>query len=257
MRLLVFVVCLTVLCCSPVCATIDLDAVCRRAVVSRGDTARLHRVLTKAAAGRPVTIATIGGSITEGSCACTENRYPNQIALWFRATFRHSRVTLVNAGLGGTGSDKGAERYWQDVGRYRPDLVVIEFAVNDICRAEDSVRTSFRSLVKQAYGRPSAYGPAVLLLFTIRNSAGDKWRPAGFVSKEYIHREIGQEFNLPMLSMSQGLWPEVQEGRLNWADYYTTKYGVVDCVHPNDEGHKVIGQVVTRFLESVRQSHSR
>ena len=45
--------------------------------------------------------------------------------------FPASRVETINAGIPATGSDFGAQRVDRDVLVHRPDVVFIEFAVND------------------------------------------------------------------------------------------------------------------------------
>ena len=45
--------------------------------------------------------------------------------------FPHSETRLVNAGLGGTGSLSGAFRVQRDLLQAEPDVVIVEFAVND------------------------------------------------------------------------------------------------------------------------------
>src|SRR5215472_7128613 len=59
--------------------------VLKRSIVSEGDPTRLWRVMFKAKRGEPITVATIGGSITQGSVAQkTANRYANVMAAWWQ-----------------------------------------------------------------------------------------------------------------------------------------------------------------------------
>ena len=50
---------------------------------------------------------------------------------WFQDTFPQAKLTAVNAAIGGTGSDLGALRCAVDVIAQRPDLVFVEFNIND------------------------------------------------------------------------------------------------------------------------------
>jgi hypothetical protein len=103
-----------------------------RSVVSMGSTARLQRVMAKARAGRPIMVGAIGGSITAGCAATTEGgRWVNRVADWWRASFPQSDVEHVNAGIGCTGSDIGVHRVRRHLLVHQPDIVVIEYAVND------------------------------------------------------------------------------------------------------------------------------
>ncbi len=85
----------------------------------------LGRVFTKLKAGRPVTIAYFGGSITAAP------GYRVQVTKWFRDQFPNAEVREVNAAIGGTGSDLGVFRCGVDVAAHDPDLVFVEFNIND------------------------------------------------------------------------------------------------------------------------------
>ena len=105
-----------------------------RGLVSLGNTARLQAVLEKARRGEPITVAAIGGSITAGGAATKDakNRYVNRLAAWFAKNFPKATVRAVNAGIGGTNSYYGAMRLQADVLVHKPDLVVVEYAVNNM-----------------------------------------------------------------------------------------------------------------------------
>ncbi|MEX0670490.1 MAG: SGNH/GDSL hydrolase family protein [Pirellulales bacterium] len=53
------------------------------------------------------------------------------MAAWFREQFSGGNVRVVNAGIGATNSHYGAARVQTDVLARDPDLVIVEFAVND------------------------------------------------------------------------------------------------------------------------------
>ena len=84
-----------------------------------------------------LTVAFIGGSLTEG-CITYEDGKPRSINAWtddvlqFLAE-KYPRKTLraVNAAKGGTNSQYGASRFGYDVEPFAPDLLFIEFSVND------------------------------------------------------------------------------------------------------------------------------
>src|SRR5690606_18279714 len=81
--------------------------------------------LDKAKKGGPLTVAFVGGSITQGNTG-----YRPQAARYLEGLFPQVRFTWINAGVAGTGTDLGAFRLKEQVLRHRPDLVFIEFAVN-------------------------------------------------------------------------------------------------------------------------------
>lgn len=84
-------------------------------------------------AGKPVTIGYFGSSITEGYGASdpATTSWRARTTRYLRERFPGSAVTEINAAIGGTGSDLGAFRCSEDLLSKNPDLVFVEFAVND------------------------------------------------------------------------------------------------------------------------------
>ena len=142
-------------------------------MMSLGNNRRLKNVIRRAQAGEEITIATIGGSITEGAGAKTyQECYASRFAQGFAARYGAgdgSNVRLVNAGVGGTPSTFGLMRYQRDiVDRVQdadglPDLVIVEYSVNDY--QEPTKHRCFESLVKTILSQPNS--PAVILLFAV------------------------------------------------------------------------------------------
>lgn len=110
--------------------------------------------LAKARAGQPVTVAYFGGSITaQGSDVTKKGGWRVKTTQWLREKFPQTRVTEVNAAIGGTGSGLGVYRYGHDVLVHNPDLVFVEFACNDGgdgCNVKETLR-NFEGIVRQTW----------------------------------------------------------------------------------------------------------
>ena len=212
------------------------QAILDRSLVSTGDTSRLNRVLAKAARGEKMVVGVIGGSITQGAKATVaERRYPNVVAQWWRATFPKSEVTLVNAGIGATGSNYGSLRVERDLLSKNPDFVIVEYSCNDPDVQMSAV--TLEGLVRQILKAPSA--PAVMLLFMTRKDGGNT---------QDWHVKVGEHYHLPMVSFRDGIWPGCKSGELKVEDF------LADQVHPNDFGHGVAASCVTHLLELARKA---
>ncbi|MBR5116585.1 MAG: SGNH/GDSL hydrolase family protein, partial [Lachnospiraceae bacterium] len=93
---------------------------------------RMKRFVKRAAAGEELVVAFFGGSITQGSLASTEETcYAYLFYTMLKERYPQAKLTYVNAGIGGTGSHYGAMRVREDLLQHRPDLVVLDFSVND------------------------------------------------------------------------------------------------------------------------------
>lgn len=209
------------------------DKMYERALLNEGNRSRLAAAMKKAANGEPVTIGVIGGSITQGSLASNQaNCYAELFHKYWTEKFPNSEITFVNAGIGGTNSYLGVHRADKQLLSYKPDAVIVEFSVNDTDKVMN--KYSYDSLVRKILNNDG--DPAVILLFTTQEDG---------TSLQDVHKEIGLAYDLPMLSYREVVYPEVAAGTLDWKSISP------DNIHPNDAGHSLIGQLLSRYLDSV------
>ena len=209
-----------------------------RGMTNIGDTARLVRVMRKAAAGEEITIGFIGGSITVGGMATTENaRYARVVEAWWKRTFPRTTINYVNAGYSGTPSFFGVHRMQEDLMQYEPDFVIIEFGVND--NLQDWQKEAYASLVRRVL--TAKWQPAVMLFF-MKTNDGSNAQPD--------QQPTGEFYDLPMVSERDAVWPEIKPpygtgSRFTWEEL------VADYVHPTDKGHAICGELINCYLEAV------
>ncbi len=210
------------------------EAMRQRGLVSAGDPARIQAVLAKARRGEPICVAAIGGSITAGGVATKDpmRRYVQQLAKWFEKMFPGLKVRFVNAGIGATNSGYGALRVQRDVIAQQPDLVVVEYAVND-CTGIEKMDDSYEGVLRQLL--TSSTNRAVIELFFMHKD-GKSAQPEQVA--------LGRHYGLPMISFRDAVWPELQAGTLKWETIYS------DVVHPNDAGHDIASELLRSFLNA-------
>ena len=200
----------------------------------------LASVMKKAEAGEPVTIAVIGGSITQGSISNgpldkeikTRACYADIFFSWWKETFPETEVTVVNAGIGGTDSYLGVHRVQEDVLDYHPDLVLVEYSVND--GANNSYKNSYDNLVRKIL--LSEGNPAVMLLFMGQTT---------LVSAQSVHQFVGFNYELPMISHLNLITDFFETGR------YTAEEMSGDVSHPSVFGHAIVGELLWDYLNNV------
>jgi hypothetical protein len=88
--------------------------------------------------GAELKIGYLGGSIT------AQNGWRVQTLAHFKKANPHAAFTEINAAIGGTGSDLGVFRVQQDVLSKGPDLLFVEFAVNDWSATDTTSSQSWR-----------------------------------------------------------------------------------------------------------------
>lgn len=198
-----------------------------------GDLTRLADVMRRAQNGEEIVIGVIGGSITEKySASKYGNCYASLVKCWWEKTFPNAKITLVNAGIGGTNSYLGVHRVEEDLLSKKPDFVIVEFSVND--GNNTFYKKSYDNLVRRILLDENE--PAVMLLFTTQEDG---------TNAQENDSMIGFRYHLPMISYGNAVLPEIEQGKLVWKDISP------DNVHPNDTGHAIIAELVTRYLGEV------
>jgi len=112
----------------------------------------------KCRAGGPVTVAYIGGSIT------AQNGWRPFTTAWLKKKFKDCEIREVNAAIGGTGSYLGVFRLEKHVLQFDPDLVFVEFAVNDNGAQDEAVMSTMEGIVRQCWMREKK--PAIVFTYT-------------------------------------------------------------------------------------------
>ena len=207
------------------------SAMLEKAMYSYGNTDMVQKVIRKAQSGEKVTIAYLGGSITEGIGADAESCYAKLSCDYFREKYgKGNNVCYCNAGLSGTPSKLGNFRLERDVLSYDPDICFIEFAVNDSVDPEHE--GAYESIVRTLLEK----NIAPILLFSVTE--------ADYSAQDYM-KEIGDAYNLPMISYCDALRYMFENGKMTWKDFSD------DDAHPDKNGHKLVAEMIDYYFDTV------
>ena len=139
-----------------------------RALVRTGNTNRIKKVIERARNGEKLKFGYIGGSITEGSSAGSQKCYATLSSAGFGEKFG-CEVECINAGISGTPSILGNVRVQRDILDHKPDVIFLEFAVNDSSNEADMLsRGSYESLLRTCLEVENE--PAVIILISCQEN---------------------------------------------------------------------------------------
>ena len=219
----------------------DYDKLVQESLVSTGNNYRLKKAIEKIKNGEKVWIAALGGSVTEGAGpAKFTDGYAYQ---FFRAMKKAyapgdgKNLYFNNAGLSGTPSLLGRLRYESDVVKVcgqNPDILIIEFAVND--GGETVFQKSFEAIVRDALLADSE--TAVIALYsaaTYGNTSAQK-------------RPIADFYEVPQVNMLEIVNKAIKQKNFLSKEYYT------DIVHPTIEGHTLMADCLMNLIDIVDKS---
>lgn len=196
---------------------------------------RLKNLMKRAAKGESLVIGFLGGSITQGSLSSTpKNCYAYLVYEWWKKSFPNAAFSFVNGGIGGTTSHYGGARAWKDVLCYRPDIVTVDFSVND--DANEFFEETYEGTLRRLLAAPSA--PAVVVLNNVFYDTGK--------NAQNYHNRIADHYGIPHVSIKDTVYPDVESGKIVRADI------TPDNLHPNDKGHRLVADEICKLLDSIK-----
>lgn len=205
----------------------------QNALLNEGDLTRLAAVMKKAETGEEITVAVIGGSITQGSLASTQDKcYASIFFRWWQSAFPNTKINCINDGIGATTSYLGVHRIDKDLLPYKPDVVVVEFSVNDANTL--FYKETYEDLIRRIMKEDN--NPVVIPLFMTMEDG---------TSAATQHLMVGFTYNLPRISYGNAILKEISNNAFTWGDISP------DDIHPNDKGHAIVGEILWKYLNNV------
>jgi lysophospholipase L1-like esterase len=210
------------------------------------------------AAGQPLpVIVMLGDSTTAERPGAIERVYATRV----EETLAESGlpVKVINAGVGGNSTDDGLGRFDKDVLAHHPDLVVIQFGIND--SAVDVWRTPpatdprvpierFEANLRQMIERSRRSGSRVVLMTT--NPI--RWTPKlkELYGKFPYNPDRADGFDTPLLSRYNEVVRRIaKELAVPLVDVHTefrqreVEPLLLDGMHPNDAGHATVAKFLS------------
>jgi lysophospholipase L1-like esterase len=194
---------------------------------------RLQNCMAKLREGKTISVVTLGGSITTGHQAQPPETagWAGLVNVWLKEKARETRgsVEFHNSGASGTDSAFASIRAADHALAYNPDLVIVEYAINDQWLDSQVRKRSFEGLIRRLLDN-SPRRAVIIIALNEKGAAGK--------STFHEQAEIGRHYNVPVLAWAD--WVKASE----WGNYFSGK----ETIHPNNKGHASIASGIIKFL---------
>ncbi|MBX2921458.1 MAG: hypothetical protein KF746_04625 [Chitinophagaceae bacterium] len=208
----------------------------------------LSNFFRKATRGDSVKVAYLGGSIT------AQNGWRVYSLDWFKQRFPKAAFTEINAAIGGTGSDFGVFRLNDQVLKFDPDLVFVEFAVNDRNTPAEKITRSMEGIVRQVW----QHNPStdICFIYTLRDNFLDTLQNATLPLSAKTMEIIADKYGVPSINFVFEVADQVKHSKLVFTGASKELNGIKvfspDGVHPYPEtGHHIYLEVLQRSFEKM------
>lgn len=194
---------------------------------------------------KKLSIGFIGGSITEGCGASSpKTSWVGRTYDWFTRTYPEAEFRFENAAIGGTGSMLGVYRLEHELlDKSDPDLVFVEFAVNDWSWPYDGIFSDMEAIVRKIRTRkPTA---DIIFIYTATLYATQSLVAGCEMESRSAHSAVAHYYgNILCVEIGEALRDAVYlHAGGDWLKY------TQDNVHPNDEGYRIYADALIAQLE--------
>ncbi|MGA0559961.1 SGNH/GDSL hydrolase family protein [Larkinella sp. VNQ87] len=199
--------------------------------------------------GGPVSIAYFGGSITEAP-----NGWREQSLTWLQRQYPKATLTHINAAIGGTGSDLGVFRLKQHVLVHKPDLVFVEFAVNDSGQQPEKIHKAMEGIVRQIWRQNRRTD--ICFVYTLNAPMAPALLARQMPNSVRAMEQIANQYGIPSVHMGLEVIRLDRQGKLVWGgkkeEHPDKLVFSPDKTHPySDTGHRFYTEALTRALPPI------
>lgn len=208
----------------------------------------LPNFFRKLKSGKKVTVGYIGGSITQATDGWRDLSFN-----WLKAEYPKASFEQINAAIGGTGSNLGVFRLENDVLSKHPDLVFVEFAVNDGGPVEGIYR-SMEGIVRKTWSNyPNT---DICFVYTVAENGVKEMQAGRFQHTARAMEAIAEHYQIPSIHMGVEVIRLLDAGKLVFTGNPEEHPGKIvftkDRTHPlAASGHPIYAKVVARSFEKM------
>lgn len=202
----------------------------------------IPNVARKLKAGEPLSVVFLGGSITANGSGFT-----GQVPQWLRQSYPSSTIRVTNAGVSGTPSRFGAQRMDRDVLSSEPDLIFVEFAVND--GTADATEHMERIVRKARTKNPHT---DIVFIYTLNaNTHLPDYKAGRLPPAAASHERVAAHYGIPTIGMAYEAAAQIDSAALSVAEF------APDKIHPSPRGYAIYTDAITSALAQMINAHGQ
>ena len=198
---------------------------------------RLVNTIAKLQSTEQMTIVALGDSLTSGWMVT--RGYTEFLRDMLMSRYPKAGIRIINSGIPGDTAPGGLYRLQQDVISYAPDLVLVQFAINDaFCGSSlEEFRRLIEAIVERIRQESSA--EVLLLTSTLPADASEFDVVAPFYAEL---KQISQDQVCACAAVDEHWQGVIDSGRLH------DELVLQDRVHPSEAGYQLMAEAVMACL---------
>lgn len=194
-------------------------------------------------ANRTVNLVFHGHSVPAGYFKTPEVKtlesYPFLVLKELKGLFPNAVINAITTAVGGENSESGAERFEADVLIHKPDVVFIDYALNDRPIGLEAARIAWASMIQKAVERKIKVillTPSPDLDVDILDSTTELEKHAAQI------RALAKEYGVGLVD-SYALFRQIAAAGQSLEPYMSQPN------HPNGKGHSLIARAIVEYFK--------
>jgi len=173
----------------------------------------------------------------------TFNAYPHLLHKELKKHFTHAVINVIVTSIGGETSDRGAKRFEKDVLTHNPDIITIDYALNDRGIGLAKAKLAWASMIEAS----KAKGIKVILLTPTGDLKSKLDKPDDPLNQHADQiRQIAKEYNVALADSLQAF-------KVYSAGQGQLKDLMSQVNHPNRKGHDLVVKELMQWFPEKSQ----
>lgn len=168
----------------------------------------------------------------------TLEAYPHQVLEALKKQYPHAVINCITTAIGGENSEQGEKRFEQDVLTHRPDVLLIDYALNDRAIGLERSKAAMVKMIEKALREKIK-----VILVTPSPDLAVNLLEAGNVLEQHSNqlKALAEKYKLGLADSYGSFKAAAEKGR-------ELKDLMSQNNHPNKEGHAVIAKGVLAYF---------
>jgi lysophospholipase L1-like esterase len=197
---------------------------------------------------RTVNLVFHGHSVPAGYFRTPDVRtlqsYPHLVLEAVKEVYPCAVVNAITTAIGGENAEQGAARFCREVLVHRPDVVFIDYALNDRGIGLERARAAWEKMIEAAI---SDSVKVILLTATPDTSVNILDDRSSLALHSQQIREVAEKYHIGLVD-SYAAFREKRENGEDIVDYMS------QINHPNRKGHGVVRDLIVRWLINAKNN---
>ena len=166
--------------------------------------------------------------------------YPLLVLKKLKKLYPFAVINIINTSIGGENSVSGAKRFDTDVLVHKPDVLFIDYSLNDRGVGLEKAREAWSSMIQKALDK----NIKVILLTPSPDTRVDILQP-GNVLEQHANqvRSLAAAYGVGLVDSYELFKNKVMSGDS------LSEYMSATVVHPNKRGHELIADGIMKYFE--------